>query len=315
MNEISIPCPDLNEALDFFTARLGFRVDMVIPADAPVAAVVSGHGVRIRLERSDEAAWTALQSYSAVQLTHPIISRCEGANWITGRAGMEYRDLIPGRLGGRLVASLIRLNAGGEVADYVHYHKIRFQMIYCWHGRVRVVYENQGEFWLHPGDCVLQPPEIRHRVLESSAGAQVIEVTSPAIHETWADHEMQLPTGSDNPERDFNGQRFILHTAAQSTPVFGEFGGFESHHMGIFEASGGAARVFELRSQNDHSNAVIASEPAAFTFYFVLSGRLTASSSHFGEQKFNAGDSILIPPKTEHQLDAPANSEILRVVI
>jgi quercetin dioxygenase-like cupin family protein len=41
-------------------------------------------------------------------------------------------------------------------------------MIYCHRGWVRVVYEDQGEpFVMHPGDCVLQPPGIRHRVLEA----------------------------------------------------------------------------------------------------------------------------------------------------
>ena len=44
-------------------------------------------------------------------------------------------------------------------------------MIYCMKGWVRLVYEDQGEpFLLEPGDCVLQPPEIRHRVLESPPG-------------------------------------------------------------------------------------------------------------------------------------------------
>jgi quercetin dioxygenase-like cupin family protein len=47
--------------------------------------------------------------------------------------------------------------------------QVRFQMIYCRKGRVEVVYEGQGpSFTLYPGDCVLQPPGIRHRVLQSA---------------------------------------------------------------------------------------------------------------------------------------------------
>ena len=38
-----------------------------------------------------------------------------------GRAGMLYRDLIPGRLGGRYIASHIVIAEGGPVADWVHY--------------------------------------------------------------------------------------------------------------------------------------------------------------------------------------------------
>ena len=79
----------------------------------------------------------------------------EDGDWVCGRAGMLYRDLIPCRLGGRFIASHIRIPSGGSVPDYVHYHKVRFQMIYCYKGWVRVVYEDQGpDFILYPGDCV-----------------------------------------------------------------------------------------------------------------------------------------------------------------
>ncbi|MCP3914678.1 MAG: hypothetical protein GY711_03860 [bacterium] len=37
--------------MSFFTEQLGFRLDVVFPADDPSVAVVSGHGVRLRLER------------------------------------------------------------------------------------------------------------------------------------------------------------------------------------------------------------------------------------------------------------------------
>jgi hypothetical protein len=54
---------------------------------------------------------------------------------------MRYRDLIPGRQGGRVIGSLIEIADGGTVADYVHYHAVDLQVIYCWQGAVRVVYE------------------------------------------------------------------------------------------------------------------------------------------------------------------------------
>ena len=115
-----------------------------------------------------------------------------------GRAGMLYRDLIPGRLGGRYIASHITIPDGGPVADWVHYHRVALQMIFVRRGWVRVVYEDQGEpFVMHEGDLVLQPPEIRHRVLESSPGLEVVEISAPALHETFADHELELPNGSE----------------------------------------------------------------------------------------------------------------------
>ena len=195
----SVNCEDLPAAVAAYEAE-GYRLDMIKPADAPREALVSRDGVQRRLvcERFPDAR---------VGGEH---GRAEGCKWNRGRAGMEYRDLIPDRLDGRVIASHIRLVGGGPVDDRVHYHKIDLQMIYCLKGRIRVVYEDQGPpFWLEPGDCVVQPPEIRHRVLESTPGAEVLEVTMPAEHETWIDHEMELPTQSFRPEREWSGQRFV----------------------------------------------------------------------------------------------------------
>mgnify|MGYP003344461802 CR=1 FL=1 len=134
------------------------------------------------------------------------------------RAGMAYRDLIPGRLGGSIIASHIRIPDAGPVPDMVHYHLVGFQLIYCYSGWVRLVYEDQGPpFILSAGDCVIQPPEIRHRVLESSENLQVVEIGVPAEHLTTIDHEMTLPTPHVRPERMFGGQRFCRSEAAHAS--------------------------------------------------------------------------------------------------
>ena len=44
---------------------------------------------------------------------------------------MLYRDLIPGRLGGRYIASHITIPEGGPVADWVHYHRIALSDDLC----------------------------------------------------------------------------------------------------------------------------------------------------------------------------------------
>ena len=138
-------------------------------------------------------------------------------DWTVGRAGMLYRDLTPAGVGSQMVVSHIRLPFDGEVPDYVHYHEVEFQMIRCIKGRIKVVYEDQGEpFWLEPGDWVIQPPEIRHRVLECEAGSEVIEITMPAEHETRAELEMTLPSGRIDPDRLFNGQRFVHFIAPKA---------------------------------------------------------------------------------------------------
>ena len=72
---------------------------------------------------------------------------------------MLYRDLIPGRLGGRYIASHITIPKGGPVSDWVHYHRIALQLIYVRRGWVRVVYQDGGEpFVMREGDLVIQPP-------------------------------------------------------------------------------------------------------------------------------------------------------------
>ena len=329
---MKVPDSDFETALELFTGRLGFRIDMIFPADSPSVAVISGHGTSIRLEKSEPPAVAGGLTLDVGTMKADarsddgdkqiLINRRQppatagGSDWITGRAGMEYRDLITGRLGGQVIASHIRIPNGGEVADYVHYHKVDFQMIYCVAGSIKVVYEDQGgPFWLQPGDCVLQPSEIRHRVLEAAANSEVVEIGMPAVHETWADHEMNLPTAIVSPDRKFSGQRFVRHIAADSPPFMGVVGDFESHHTEISSATEGMAEVFELRSRQNHSIAVCESGQRSLLFYFVRSGRLILRSELLGEYTMTAGDSIVVPAAIEYELNSPANSEILCVFI
>lgn len=204
-----IECDDLDATIEEYRAR-GYRLDMIFPADNPREARLSvppalAGGPQLDTETSSVEP-NVVKLVSAKPPAH-----AGGSDFVRGRAGMEYRDLIPERVGGKVIASHIRLLEDGPVADYVHYHKVEFQMIYCLKGRIQVVYEDQGPpFWLEPGDCVVQPPEIRHRVLFAEGQAEVLEVTMPAEHETWVEHEIILPNETVNNMRLFNGQPFVL---------------------------------------------------------------------------------------------------------
>src|SRR5215510_10804654 len=205
-----------------------------------------------------------------------VISRLNATKdaWYVGRAGMQYRDLIPGRLGGRFVASHIRIPDGGETPDYVHYHKALFQMIYCKEGWARLVYEDQGPpFALEAGDCVLQPPEIRHRVLESSPGLEVIEVACPAEYETRADNEMRLPTCEVLPERLFGGQGFVRHRAREASWAPWRLDGFEARDTGIAAATNGLAAARVVKSGSEIT-AMAKGHADALLFLFILQGEL-----------------------------------------
>ena len=203
---------------------------------------------------------------------------------------MLYRDLVPSRLGGRYVASHISIPEGGPVADWVHFHRIRFQMIYVRRGWVKVVYEDQGEpFVMNEGDLVLQPPEIRHQVLESSRGLEVVEIGSPAVHATFAEHRFELPNGR-NPRRTFAGQRFLHHVGAQ-TP-WTSFNGWQAQESAVSEASGGLAEVRTIRPAGNGS--IVFQPQGELMFAFVLQG--SASLEFRGSHKIGAADAFVVPP-------------------
>ncbi len=326
--QIVLPCGNLEETLDFFTSRLGFRVDAIYPADDPSVAVISGHGLRIELKRgaagspgtlrllvSDRGVFDGESALTAPNGTRielvdadpplvvpPVVpsfvlsENGERAKWGTGRAGMRYRDLVPDRQGGSFIASHIQIPEGGPVPDYVHFHKVRFQMIYCYKGWARLVYEDQGPpFVLNAGDCVLQPPRIRHRVLESSAGMEVIEIGCPANHETFADHDLALPTSTLRPERDFGGQRFVRHVASAAVWRPFRVEGFECRDTGIADATGGIATVRVARLSGTPSDRRYHHD-ADFLFTFVLSGSLTLELEGSERRSASAGTALVLPP-------------------
>lgn len=337
--EVQLPCADLAANLEFFGA-LGFRIETIFPADDPRVASLSGHGLRIRLAPGEGAgvirlpaeAWqgtgerpavapngTGLDFFEAdpppdIPPLQPAFLICrfdaEAAN--AGRAGMLYRDLIPGRLGGRYIASHIVAPGGGPIADWVHYHRVRVQFLVCRRGWARLVYEDQGEpFLFEAGDLVLQPPLIRHRVLETSSGFEVVEIACPALHETLADHDMPLPNGRLDPDRDFSGQRF-LHSRAAETPwsPFGDTG-FERRDMGLAAASGGLADAFVLRATAAR-DLPVSSEGGELLFGFVMDGAAALSAAERCE--LGGGDAFVIPPGQGWGLEE-ANAELRLLVV
>lgn len=318
---IFVECSDLDAAIAMYTQQFAMRLDMIMPADAPRIAVLSGEDICLRIEANMRPAQTLASTTTTDRINSLSIVRCSDQNnWIAGRAGMQYRDLIPGRLGGRFIASHIRIADAGPVPDYVHYHKVAFQIIYCRRGWVRVVYEDQGPpFVMHAGDCVLQPPTIRHRVLESSAGLEVIEIGGPAEHETWREHEFDLPTPKLQLEREFGGQQFVHHIAAKAQWQSFADSNFEYRDTEIATASNGvgSVRVFRPGSTSGFAEAGSATQinSGDLLFLYVLDGELQLHSEQLGEHTLCVDDACVIPSGTDYRISASAACEVLEVAL
>jgi quercetin dioxygenase-like cupin family protein len=352
---------DLDATVRFFADVLGFRIETVSPADSPVDIAMGGFGGRVVIRRSlrdvatplivecDDPALIAGSPFRAPNGTtvdfrggtsEPIVPEGRPSLSIvrttddskvgTGRAGMIYRDLLPDRWGGRFIASHIGIPVGGDVPDWVHYHRIRFQMIFCAAGWVEVVYEDQGPpFRLEAGDCVLQPPEIRHRVLRSSPGLEVIEVGCPAVHDTLADHDVELPTADvspghnsgRDPERDFGGQRFVRHSAADAPmqPWFQP--GTVFRDTGIGRATGGlaGATVVAADGGTPPDRAMPLTHTGEFVFDVVLAGSAElhlADDSGAVVEQFRRMDAVAFPPGVEwHWSNMSDDCEFLEVAL
>ena len=347
--EIRVPTSDFDGDMSYFIDALGFRLDRIWPADYPSRAALSGHGTAILLERSTDAAPVALRLYAddpaafaggqtnlttpgghrvAIEDANPplvipetshefVVRRLvDSESWLIGRAGMHYRDLLPDRLGGAIIASHIRIAEAGPVADMVHFHAVGFQLIFCHRGWVRLVYEDQGPpFVLGAGDCVIQPPEIRHRVLEASAGVEVIEIGVPAEHLTSVDHEMELPTPHFRPEREFQGTKFVLHREAEATWEPWRIPGFEARETRIGAATRGVAGVQVARRvpgvaipATRHDTDIL--------FGFLRTGSMTLEVDGHPNHGLTAGDAFVLPPHLAVAIREPSDDlEILEVAL
>ncbi len=325
IHEILVPTLDLHAEMRFFH-DCGFQLDQIYPSDDPKVARMTKGNLKVRIERnSSRSGATILIPVSGNDVPEEDEIQSPGGTvfrfiaheerfetpqalpqfevrrlrdedpWIIGRAGMLYRDLIHDRLGGSIIASHIRIPDAGPVPDMVHYHTVGFQLIYCYKGSVKLVYEDQGPpFWLKAGDCVIQPPEIRHRVLEASEALEVIEIGVPAEHMTTIDHEMELPTTELKPERDFRGQRFCHFKFDEVDWEAWRIPGFQVKETGINEATVGVASVQVVKAITKEET--ISHHTCEILFTFVLEGELVLEK--IGEDTFplKAGDAFVIPP-------------------
>lgn len=98
-----------------------------------------------------------------------------------------YRDLgFAAATSGLAQAHVIRLIPPcdpKEVAK-LHYHDVDFQMVYVLKGWMKNEFEGQGVQFMRAGSSWIQPPGVKHKVLDYSDDCEVLEIILPAEFDT-----------------------------------------------------------------------------------------------------------------------------------
>jgi len=103
------------------------------------------------------------------------------------RSYAKYRDLgMAAATNGLAVAHVIKMipPCDPAVVSKRHYHDVEFQMIYVLKGWIKGEYDGAGEVTMVEGSCWLQPPKIKHTVLDYSHDCELLEIILPAEFDT-----------------------------------------------------------------------------------------------------------------------------------
>ncbi len=103
------------------------------------------------------------------------------------RAYAKYRDLgIAEATGGMVRAHVIRFVPPCDPKEVSkrHFHDVDFQMIYVLKGWIKTELDGQGAIVMRAGSAWIQPPRIKHVVLDYSDDCEVLEIILPADFET-----------------------------------------------------------------------------------------------------------------------------------
>jgi mannose-6-phosphate isomerase-like protein (cupin superfamily) len=144
--------------------------------------------VRSTAARSS-AGKTAAKTRLKARPTHAFtVSHLNDADFQTGlRSYAHYRDLgIAKATNGMAVAHVIRFvpPCDPKLVSKQHYHDIDFQMVYVLKGWITAQFDGHGSYTMKAGSAWLQPPNIKHRVLNYSDDCEVLEIVLPADFKT-----------------------------------------------------------------------------------------------------------------------------------
>jgi hypothetical protein len=103
------------------------------------------------------------------------------------RTYAKYRDLgFAAATQGLAHAQVIRLIGPCNPAEVskLHFHDLEFQMVYVLKGWVKTYMEGQGETLMQQGSAWIQPPRIKHLIMDYSDDVELLEVVLPAEFKT-----------------------------------------------------------------------------------------------------------------------------------
>jgi uncharacterized RmlC-like cupin family protein len=152
-----------------------------VAAKRPVGRPPGGKKAAAPAKRGRPAAKkAAVQSFTVSHLNEADF-KADGL-----RSYAHYRDLgIAAATGGLCQAHVIRLipPCTDEVRKR-HIHETELQLIYVLKGWIKNEFEGHGAQMMSAGTCWLQPPGIKHTVLDYSADCEMLEIIVPADFKT-----------------------------------------------------------------------------------------------------------------------------------
>ena len=119
--------------------------------------------------------------------TFTVSHHSDGAFEVGLRRYAKYRDLgISAATNGLVQAHVIQFvpPCRPEEVSKLHYHDVEFQMVYVLNGWIKTEMQGHGGITMRAGSCWIQPPRIKHKVLDYSDDCQVLEIVLPADFKT-----------------------------------------------------------------------------------------------------------------------------------
>ena len=134
------------------------------------------------------SSFTSITSSKARPRQRLTASHLGGADFQTGlRSYAAYRDLgISDATRGMVQAHVIRFipPCRPEEVSKLHFHDVDFQMVYVLKGWIKTEFDGEGAVVMRTGSAWIQPPRIKHKVLDYSADCEVLEIILPADFKT-----------------------------------------------------------------------------------------------------------------------------------